>query len=229
MPEPIQIIDRRERWVAVRKPAGLAVHRTRGVHDALLQRVRDQIGARLYPVHRLDRATSGLLVFGLDSAAAALFAEQFAAGQVDKTYQAVVRGHPLERGTIDSPLRDEETGVERDALSHWHRLATTELPIAVGRYPTARYALLELRPRTGRTHQLRRHLAHIRHPIVGDVRHGDGKHNRAMREHLGVRRLLLFATELRFVDPFDRDPVELHADLDEQARSILTALKLAVS
>lgn len=195
--------------VAVHKPSGLCVHPTRGRdRRALLHHVRDRIGRRVYPVHRLDRSTSGIVVFALDPATARELCDAFADRRVDKCYRAIVRGHAPEDAVIDSPLSVHGGDVPLSAITHLHRVATIELPYPVGRYGSARYSLVELHPRTGRTHQLRRHLAHIRHPIVGDVRHGDGKHNRFAREHFGLHRLLLWATELAL--PHPRTPAILH-------------------
>jgi tRNA pseudouridine65 synthase len=147
-------------------------------------------------------------------------------GTIVKNYRAVVRGHPPMHGTIDSPLRDDAGETSRPAYTEYSRMAATEMPWPVGRYPTARYALVELVPRTGRTHQLRRHMAHVRHPIVGDVRHGDGRHNRAFREHLDLHRLMLFATRLTFVHPFTGRSIALQASLPGDATEALARIGL---
>lgn len=213
-----------EHYVAVNKPAGLLVHRSAIAgarrEEALVQRLRDQLGAWVYPVHRLDRPTSGVIVLGRSSEAARRLAGAFTAHQVDKRYLAVVRGYAPEHAEIDAPVRDGETPdcPMRDARSELWRRAQVELPIAVGRYNSARYSLIELRPYTGRWRQLRRHCAHLRHPIVGDTTHGEGRHNRLFREHLGSARLLLHAASLRFVHPFTGAPLRLDAadpELDE--------------
>lgn len=225
----MEVLYRDERFVAVTKPAGVVVHRSAGVWEAAaLQQVRDQVGARVYPVHRLDRATHGVLVFALDAEASRRLGLAFMRGEVQKQYLAVVRGHAPQAGLIDSPLRDEDDrdSPARDAVTYFRTLSTVELPIPVGRYATARYSSVALEPKTGRTHQLRRHLAHLRHPIVGDVRHGDGRHNRLFREHFGLHRMLLFARRLRFVHPFDERVIELSAAIDPPAASILERLGL---
>src|SRR5690606_16128057 len=186
------------------------------------------VGTRVYPVHRLDRATHGVLVFALDEAAARRLGLAFMRGEVQKQYLAIVRGHTPPSGIIDAPLRDEDDRLApaRDAVTHYHTLSTIELPIAVGRYATARYSSVALEPKTGRTHQLRRHLAHLRHPVVGDVRHGDGRHNRLFRERFGLHRLLLFARRLRFVHPFDGRALELAAAIDPPVAEVLARLGL---
>ncbi len=215
---PLTLLHHCSRFAVVDKPAGMIVHRSGWCDDGepVLQWLRDQLGQHVYPVHRLDRATSGVLVFALDPEAARHLGEQFAAHTVDKRYLAVVRGWPAEQGVVDSPLIDPSS-VGRDppvppqsAVTDFWRRGTVELPIAVGRYATARYALMEARPRSGRTHQIRRHFGHLRHPIVGDVCYGDGRHNRMWREVLGRPGLMLRAVSIRFVD-IDGTPVEVTA------------------
>ncbi len=143
-------------------------------------------------MHRLDKGTSGVLLFALDAGVARRVADAFAAGSIRKQYLAVVRGWPDERGVIEQPLvpidddrAPRTSNVARDARTRFVRLATAELPRRVDRYPTTRYALLELEPTTGRRHQLRRHLAHVSHPIIGDSTYGKGAHNRLFRELFG--------------------------------------------
>jgi len=200
----LTILYRDEHYIAVDKPAGLLVHRTRISEDSrfLLQQLRDQIGRRVYPVHRLDRPTSGVLIFGLDSDAARRLVQLFEQRQVQKRYLAVVRGYTAESDVIDYPLREEAHKAPQAAVTGYRRLATVELPIAVGRYASARYSLLEVRPETGRMHQIRKHMKHIFHPIVGDTTHGDGRHNQLFRDRFGICRLLLMAAELNFVHPY---------------------------
>jgi tRNA pseudouridine65 synthase len=198
----ITVLAQTARWVAIDKPAGLVVHRGERTRDqpAALQLVRDRVGQRVYPVHRLDRATSGVLLLALDREAARHLGGELTARRVDKRYLAWVRGWVDEHGSVDHPLVEEGGTVAAEAITQWRRLATLEVPIAVGRYASARYSLVEARPLTGRMHQIRRHFAHLRHPIVGDVRYGDGKHNRMFREHLDLHRMMLHASQLSFVD-----------------------------
>lgn len=226
MAEPLTILHQDAHLVAIAKPPGLAVHRSAQVRDRApaLQRLRDQLGQRVHPVHRLDRATSGVLLFALDSDTARRVGETLARREASKHYLAVVRGWAPQTAEIDYALREERDRPAQPARTSLRRLATTELPIAVGRYPQARYSLVQLRPHTGRLHQLRKHMAHLRHPIVGDVRHGEGRHNRLFREHLGVRRLLLHAHRLALPHPHRDEELHLHAPLDEELRRLLTAL-----
>lgn len=209
------------RVVVIEKPSGLLVHRSpidRHETRFAVQMLRDQIGRRVHPVHRLDKGTSGALAFALDKEAAAALATAFAGHDVRKTYVAVVRGWPPDDGVIDHPLAavaDEyalpASADAKPALTRYRRLASVELPVQVDRYPTARYALVELDPETGRRHQLRRHLAHATHPIIGDSTYGKGRHNRLFAERYGVRRLLLACTGLDFPHPNDGRRISVRA------------------
>lgn len=218
----LTVVYRDPRLIAIDKPAGLLVHRSdldRHETRFAVQRLRDQIGQPVWPVHRLDKGTSGLLLFALDPDAAAALGGQFERGEVAKRYLAVVRGHPDEVGEIDHPLgrmADEygyrsASDIPQAAVTRYRRLATVELPWRVDRYPSSRYALVELTPLSGRRHQLRRHMKHIAHPIVGDATHGKGRHNRLFQEKFGCHRLLLAAVALRFRHPDDGREVILSA------------------
>ncbi len=211
----IPILYQDEHYVAVDKPAGMLVHR-RGMPGEgipVLQRVRDRLGRHVFPVHRLDRPTSGVLVFALDPESAARLCAAFESRAVEKRYLAIVRGYTEESGIIDYALREEPHMPLQPAVTCYRRLATVELPIAVGRYASARYSLVEAVPETGRYHQLRKHFKHIFHPLVGDTTHGEGRHNRLFRTEFGIDRLLLAATDLTFTHPFSGEPLHLRAPL----------------
>ena len=222
----LTVLHRDVHLVAVEKPSGMLVHRMPGCsdRDVVVQRLRDQLGQWVYPVHRLDRGTSGVLVLALDPAVAATLSAAFRAKQVAKRYLALVRGWAPEAAHIDAPIREPDGDTIHPAVTDLRRLSAIELPFAVGRYASARYSLVELRPHTGRTHQLRLHLAHLRHPIVGDVRHGDGRQNRFFREHHQIRRLMLCATAIAFAHPVTGERLEIEAepalDLQEVWRAI---------
>jgi len=196
---------------AVAKPPGLLVHRTgldAGETRFALQLLRDQLGRPVWPAHRLDKGTSGVLLFALDVATARALGQAFeAGGAMAKTYQAIVRGWPDAQGLIDHPLKrmpdDQRTGrIEvQDARTHYRTLAHFELPLAQGHFPSLRCARLELAPLTGRRHQLRRHMNHIAHPIMGDATHGKGALNRAVAGLLGLQRLWLHARRLELAHP----------------------------
>lgn len=212
---PLTILYQDEHYVAIDKPAGMLVHRTRIAEEAeyAMQRLRDQLGRHVFVVHRLDRPTSGVLLFALSSEAAREMCAVFESRRVEKRYLAVVRGWTEEAGIIDYPLREEKHKEAQPAVSAYRRLATVELDIAVGRYPKARYSLVEVTPDTGRMHQIRKHFAHIFHPLIGDTTYGEGRHNRLFRDHFGCERLLLMATELSFIHPYSNDLVVIRAPL----------------
>lgn len=214
-----------DEWlVAVNKPSGLLVHRSwldKGETRFAMQMTRDLIGGRhVYPVHRLDRPTSGVLLFALDPVIARALTEAFTQRQVHKEYLALVRGWAPEQGVIDYPLKEQLDKIAdamsnpdrpaQDAVTTFRRLHKVELPHAVSKkHPTSRYSLVRLFPKTGRKHQLRRHMDHLFHPIVGDTTHGDGRHNRFFREHFGCERLLLVARTLSFTHPVLKVPMRI--------------------
>ena len=236
----LEIVYRDEQLIAINKPSGLLVHRSwldSHATEFAVQKLQDQIGQPVYPAHRLDRATSGILLFLLDKAYASDVMEQFAQQQTEKRYLAVVRGH-IGEGKLDYALKkkldriaDKHANPEsepQEAVTHYQGLAHCELPIAVRPYSQSRYSLVELTPKTGRRHQLRRHLKHLNHPIIGDTTHGDGEHNKMFRKVFSRNRLLLHAVYLAFTHPLTREKVEIHAPLDDQFSSLLTTLNLAV-
>lgn len=213
---PILLHD--DHYVAVHKPPNLLVHRSPISRDRvfLLQQLRDQIGQRVYPIHRLDRATSGVLIFGLHPEAVRRLAHQFEHKQIHKVYQALARGWVDDCGTIDHPMTDEDgNGRLQMALTHYRCLHRVELPISVDRYPNSRYCLAEVIPETGRRQQIRKHFRHISHHLIGDTTHGSGKHNRFFREHFGIHRLMLQASVLSFVHPFTETRCTLVARPEE--------------
>lgn len=235
MRETLPVLFQDEWLIAVHKPSGLLVHRSdidRHETRFAVQILRDQIGQKVYPVHRLDKGTSGVLLFALDRDMARQVGVQFERQEVAKTYLAVVRGWPLESGTIDHPLVrvvDTYAGISADgeaqsAVTRYRCLATCELPYTVDRYPSSRYALLELQPLTGRRHQLRRHLKHIAHPIIGDATYGKGRHNRLFQELFGEYRLLLASTETRLTHPVTGETLLLNAPLAENFAEVLRRL-----
>ncbi|WP_373000017.1 pseudouridine synthase [Marinobacter sp.] len=234
MSNPLTVLYRDEHLLVVHKPAGLLVHRSpidKHETEFALQYARAlNDGQHVFPVHRLDRPTSGILVFARDSDTARVLGLAMMAGEVTKTYLAMVRGWPPERGDIDHPLREEPDdrrlkGVEqpvRDAVTQYRTLATTELPVEIEKYPTSRYAVVELRPKTGRKHQLRRHMKHINHPIIGDANHGRGRHNRYFAERFGQGRLMLAATGMAFQHPGSGEPMSITASPEASFLEVLS-------
>ncbi|MBT0585019.1 pseudouridine synthase [Alteromonas oceanisediminis] len=212
--EPLTVLYRDDDIVVIDKPPGLLVHRSliakRETHFAV-QMLRDQLGCFVYPVHRLDRPTSGVLVFALSSAMAATLTESFTQRQIRKHYRAIVRGHVTASAKIDYPLReildkksDKRAFKDKPAQSAQTQLTCVQrfqVPLPVGRYHEARFSYVALSPHTGRKHQLRRHMAHVRHPIIGDTTHGDGKQNAFVRHHFNGYNLALSCTEMHFPHP----------------------------
>ncbi len=237
MRETLPVLYQDEWLIAVHKPSGLLVHRSdidRHETRFAVQILREQIGRHVYPVHRLDKGTSGILLFALDREMARQVGMQFELQQVVKTYLAVVRGWPQEFGTIDHPLArivdayasSPGDGEAQTAVTRYRRLATCELPCRVDRYPSSRYALMALEPLTGRRHQLRRHLKHIAHPIIGDATYGKGRHNRLFQDLFGSCRLLLASIELRMNHPVKEDELVIKAPLAADFASVAQQMGL---
>ena len=201
--------------VVVNKPSGLFVHPTHLDRSApsCLPVLRDQIGQWVYPVHRLDRGTSGVLLFALNPDTLRMLNEAFESRLVDKEYLALVRGYLPESGRIDYAYCPPNASDPVDAITDYTRLAIVELPYPVGRYETVRYSLMQARPLTGRQHQIRRHCAHLRHPVIGDHYYGDLKQNRFLTQTFGVDRLMLMATKLCFPHPQSGEKMVVHAPI----------------
>jgi tRNA pseudouridine65 synthase len=205
----LTILYQDETLVAIHKPPGLLVHKTgldAGETRFAVQMLRDQLGQKVWPVHRLDKGTSGVLLFALSSEAASALSQQFENAQVSKTYQALVRGWPPEQGVIDHPLQrldaqSQRVGEGLPARTHYRVLQRYDLPLADRQFASTRCALLELQPETGRQHQLRRHCKHLSHPIMGDATYGKGPLNRAVADLWGLQRLWLCAQSLSLKHP----------------------------
>lgn len=217
----MQILDRGDGWVALHKQAGYHVHPPQTSlqriprDKVILYLARDFLGTWVYPVHRLDAGTSGVLLMALDSKSATNLAGQFQRREVRKTYHGVARGWLEDEGQITTPLELDSTGEFAESLTTYRNLKTLELDEAVGkRHAKARYSFLQLSPHTGRYHQIRRHLNRIAHPLVGDATHGDSNHNRFFREKLGIPGLCLKAVCLEFQAPEGAKRIE--APLDEK-------------
>lgn len=229
----LEILYKDEYLVAINKPSGLLVHKSMiDRHEIYfaMKMLRDQIGQWVYPIHRLDKPTSGVLLFALDSDSARLMSEQFITHNIQKTYLAVVRGYTEEKGIIDYALSEKldkiadkkakQNKEPQEAVTEYERLGIVELPYAVGKYDKTRYSLVKLLPKTGRKHQLRRHMKHISHHILGDTKYGRGEHNKFIREQYDCHRLLLHANTLKIMHPYSGEELKLTASLDETFQSI---------
>jgi tRNA pseudouridine65 synthase len=222
----MQILHEDATLAVVNKPAGLMVHDSalaRGETDFAADRLRAHFGRRIHLVHRLDRATSGCLLLCFDAATAAELGRQFMGRAVTKTYLAVCRGWPTPaEGVVDHPL-DGGPGkpLKKPAITRYRTLATGELPLPLAGFDSSRFALLECVPESGRFRQIRRHLKHLSHHLIGDTSHGDGRRNRQFRVELGVHRMLLHASGLAFEHPADGRRMQVHAGLDEAFTRVL--------
>lgn len=222
----LEIIYHDEHFVAINKPHGLLVHRSRIAKDATvfaLQLLRDQICQTVYPVHRLDRKTGGVLLFALDEEIHKKAQQLFAQNQVKKQYLAIVRGFTEDTGEIDYPLR-KDNGSLQEAYTSFRTLTRAELPIPFGRYQTSRYSLLKVQPKTGRMHQIRKHLSHIHHPIIGDRPHGCNKQNKFFKERWQMDTMLLHAHALEFIHPEKNERVVLRASLQYEFRRMMSLM-----
>lgn len=228
-PRHVDIIFRDCGLIAVNKPAGIPVHGSRKLEGqplTLLSIVRNLENKPIHAIHRLDRPVSGVNLFTTDRDLLVSMSRQFEQRLVGKTYLAVVRGWPEQEGVISHPVlppRDErKTGsVAREAVTRFERLATVETPFPVAPYSTSRYSLLALYPETGRRHQLRLHMKHISHHLIGDTSYGRGEHNRLFREQFKCRRLLLHSRSLEFHHPATGHPVTIRAPLDESFSRVI--------
>ena len=233
----LEIVFQDESLVAINKPTGLLVHRSRlDVHatEFAMQRLRDQVGQPVFPVHRLDRPTSGVLLFALDKATATAVGKQFAQRTVEKTYHAIVRGFVAENGEWDEPLLEKHDRIvdqqakqdkaAQPATTRFTCLQQWEVPYSAGKYPSSRYSLALIRPLTGRKHQIRRHFNHMAHPIIGDTTYGDRRHNRLFAQQLDSHRLLLVATSLKLTHPVTGNRLTIAAGLGKAFEQVIENL-----
>lgn len=224
----LDILFRDEHLIAINKPHGLLVHRSPIAMDAeefALQLLRDQIGQKVYPAHRIDRKTGGILLFALGKETEVAMQQQFMQNLVHKKYLAVLRGHTPDKEDIDYPLK-KENGTLQEAFTSYRTLARTEIELSSGQHSSSRYSLVEARPATGRMHQLRKHFKHIFHPIIGDRPHGCNKQNKFFKETWNMTIMLLHASELSFDHPVTKQAVVIQAPLQDEFTRILNILGL---
>ena len=223
----LQIVYKDDYLVAINKPHGLLIHKTSLAKDAdrfAVQILRDQLGQRVYPAHRLDRKTSGLLLFSLQKEHLDACFKMFREKTIRKKYKALVRGFTEDAGTIDYALRSEN-GTLQEAVTHYTTIKRYEIDLPFGKFNTSRYSLVELMPETGRMHQLRKHMAHIFHPIIGDRPHGCNKQNKLWKEKWDMTRMLLHASDLSFRHPIGEDEIVLNAEYSNEFKTVLDRLK----
>jgi tRNA pseudouridine65 synthase len=199
----LSIVFEDEQLVVIDKPNGLLVHRSKIARDAkefALQILRDQLGQYVYPIHRLDRKTSGLLLFTKKKENLNLYKQRLSHPKTNKEYVALVRGYFPDEMTLNHPLLDEK-GKLKEAVTHFKCIERYEIPFQTGKHGTSRYSLINALPETGRMHQIRRHLNHLRHPIIGDRPHGCNKQNRFFLAQWGLKNMLLHAEKLALYNP----------------------------
>lgn len=217
-----------EHLIAINKPHGLLVHRSPIAPNAntfAVQELRNQINQHVFPVHRLDRKTGGVLLFAKHKEANTVMHQQFADRRVNKTYLAIVRGYTPAEDIIDYDLTND-SGKVQNAITVYRTLQQTEIPLASSkRHPSSRYSLLELKPETGRMHQLRKHMAHIRHPIIGDRPYGCSKQNRFFKNQFDMMSMLLHANRLRFNHPLTSELITIEAPIQSDFRRMMNSLE----
>ena len=223
----LEIIYQDAHFVAINKPHGLLVHRTKLAKDATefaLQILRNQIGGHVYPCHRLDRKTSGVLLFAKDSESNKKMQKLFYEAKVQKKYLAITRGFCPESGIINYPLKRDD-GAVQDAITHYKTISKTEVDVPYLAHPTSRYSLLEVYPQTGRMHQIRKHLAHVFYPIIGDRPHGCNKQNKLFKEKWNMITMMLHAQSLSFIHPISKSDVQIKANISEEFSRTIRFLK----
>lgn len=203
------------------------MHRSKIATDAevfALQILRDQIEHHVFPTHRLDRKTSGVLLFAKDEETNRLMQMLFMEKEVAKTYKAIVRGWTDDQGTIDYALTTD-SGKTQDAITHYTTLQRSEIDLPNGKFSTARFSLVELKPETGRMHQLRKHMAHIFHPIIGDRPHGCNKQNKLFLEHFSMIEMMLHAQTLKFEHPRTGETITIESKIQGELSRMLELLE----
>jgi tRNA pseudouridine65 synthase len=219
----LEILYRDEYLIGINKPHGLLVHRSPIAADAsefALQMLRDQIGQKVNPVHRIDRKTGGILLFALEKQVEIAMQQAFMENQVHKKYLAIVRGHTPDAEDIDYPLR-KENGTLQEAFTTYTTLNRVELDIPFGAHSTSRYSLVEAVPATGRMHQLRKHFSHIFHPIIGDRTHGCNKQNKFFKDTWDMTTMLLHASTLNFNHPITGQNITINAGLQPEFTRVM--------
>lgn len=227
----LEILYRDKYLIAINKPSGLLVHKSfySGEADTYaIQELRNQIGQKVFPVHRLDRKTSGVLLFTLDKDTLRTMSDQFASREVEKKYIAILRGWTKKEETIDYDLVNENE-VKQNAVTYYHRLQTSEIDLPFLKHQTSRYCLIEAIPETGRFHQLRKHFKHILHPILGCRKHGCNKQNKLWLRTFGVNKMTLHAHQLIFNHPLSKEKITVNATIDDEFKKVGDILSFDLS
>ena len=226
----LEVLYQDEFIVAVNKPHGLLVHKTKISEEKdlfALQVLRDQLGKYLYPIHRLDRKTSGILLFAFDTESAKAFQETLQAESTSKQYVAIVRGYFPEKTNVDYALTNDK-GKTQEAQTNFECLSQTEIELPNGKFNTSRYSLIKSFPNTGRMHQIRKHLNHLRYPIIGDRPHGCNKQNKILLAKFGLTEMMLHSRRLEFIHPFNKEHGCIEADFNSSFCKMAQDLNFAL-
>ena len=210
----LEVVFEDEYILCVSKPNNMLVHHahhSRNVADetSLLQFIEQEKGLKVFPIHRLDRKTSGIILLAKETRYVSKFQELFTNNEIQKTYFGIVRGFSPDTKTIDSPVKGRDSNVHKEALTLLKTIEKITLNIPVKPYDSSRYSLVELSPKTGRMHQLRVHSNKISHPLIGDPKYGDKNHNMMFEENFGCKNLFLHAGKLEFSHPFTSENLSL--------------------
>lgn len=222
----LPILYQDDHIVVINKPHGLLVHRTAlAKHEKVfaLQLLRDQINRKVYPVHRLDRKTSGVLVFAFEPETVAQLQKQFNQHKITKRYIAIVRGWFHDEIIVNHTLKNDK-GKLQEAQTFFKKIKTTELEIPFGKHNTSRYSLIEAFPKTGRMHQIRKHCNHLRHPIIGDRPHGCNKQNRLFKTRWNMTRMLLHAQCIELTHPVSGVPLKIEGQISLEFERMIKVL-----
>jgi len=220
--------------IAVAKPNNLLVHhslmaRNQSDEQSLVELLQETYNATFFPIHRLDRKTSGIVLCAKEKAFVAPFQALFTSDQIQKVYYGIVRGFPPKNGIIDSPVKGRDANVHKTALTHFETLANVILPIPVQPFPESRYSLVKLLPKTGRMHQLRVHLNKLNYPLIGDPKYGDRLHNRMFQAEFGMSNLFLHAASLSFQHPFLEKEIRIYCSFPEDWKIISKKFEWSLS
>lgn len=226
----LQILFEDDYIIAVHKPNNMLVHHSAMANNQLdeksmVQLLLEQLHLKLYPIHRLDRKTSGIILFAKEKEFVKDFQALFVNNQIQKTYFGLVRGFIPESGKIDSPVKGRDANAHKEALTYFKRKEIFEVPIKVGPYEKSRYSLVALTPKTGRLHQLRIHMNKISHPLIGDPKYGDRFHNRMFETEFRNEAMFLHAKTLEFTHPYTSDLLQLETDFPKNWNLVLDQLK----
>ncbi len=235
IPMSLTVLFEDDYIICVSKPNNVVVHhayhsRNVSEEESLLQLLFNQFGAKFYPIHRLDRKTSGIILLAKETKHVSKFQELFTTNnEIQKTYYGIVRGHSPEQKIIDSPVKGRDSDVYKEAETHLTTVATVVVDIPVKPYDSSRYSLIEMKPTTGRLHQLRIHTNKISHPLIGDPKYGDKNHNTMFIDNFNCENLFLHAYSIEFTHPFSKEKLVIKASFPNDWNTVFKRFEWALS